>query len=41
MIKNETKKIILGVANSWTERKGLYDFIKLLESYDEGCESNE
>ena len=24
-----SKKIILGVASSWTERKGLYDFVKL------------
>lgn len=27
----EDKKIILGVANVWTERKGLFDFIKLNE----------
>lgn len=31
----ENKKIILGVAGIWTERKGLYDFIKLSEMLDE------
>lgn len=25
----ENKKIVLGVASTWTERKGIYDFIKL------------
>ena len=32
-IKN--KKIILGVAGTWTERKGFYDFIKLAEMLDD------
>jgi len=31
----ENKKIILGVASTWTERKGLYDFIKLSEMLDD------
>lgn len=31
----ENKKVILGVANVWEERKGLKDFIKLYEMLDE------
>ncbi len=31
----ENKKIILGVASVWTERKGFYDFIKLSKIIDE------
>jgi len=31
----EDKKIILGVASAWSERKGLYDFIKLSSMLDE------
>lgn len=31
----EDKKIILGVASSWSERKGLNDFIKLRDMLDE------
>lgn len=31
----ENKKIVLGVANVWEERKGLKDFIKLAEMLDE------
>lgn len=31
----EDKKIILGVASAWGERKGLYDFIKLSSMLDE------
>lgn len=31
----EDKKVILGVANVWTERKGLNDFIKLSRMLDE------
>lgn len=31
----ENKKVILGVANVWEERKGLKDFIKLSEMLDE------
>lgn len=31
----ENKKIVLGVANVWEERKGLNDFIKLAEMLDE------
>ncbi len=30
----EGKKIVLGVASAWDERKGLYDFIKLSEIVD-------
>lgn len=28
-VENDTRKVILGVTSSWTERKGLYDFYKL------------
>lgn len=31
----QEKKIILGVASIWTERKGLYDFIRLSEMLDD------
>ncbi len=31
----ETKKIILGVASSWRERKGLFDYVKLSEMLDD------
>lgn len=31
----ENKRIILGVASTWTERKGFYDFIKLAEMLDD------
>lgn len=31
----ENKKIILGVASTWTERKGLYDFIQLSQMLDD------
>lgn len=33
----ENKKIILGVASTWSERKGLNDFIKLSSIIDENC----
>lgn len=31
----ENKKIILGVASAWGEKKGLYDFFKLAELFDD------
>ncbi len=31
----EKKRIILGVASMWSERKGLFDFVKLAEMLDE------
>lgn len=31
----ENKKMVLGVASSWNERKGLYDFYRLSEMLDE------
>lgn len=31
----QDKKIILGVASAWSERKGLYDFIKLADMLDD------
>lgn len=34
LTKANNKSVILGVANSWTERKGLNDFIKLNEIID-------
>lgn len=34
----EDKKIILGVANEWIEKKGLNDFIKLSKMLDENCQ---
>lgn len=33
----QNKKIILGVANKWDERKGLNDFIELSKLLDENC----
>ena len=32
----ENKKIILGAAGVWTEKKGLFDFVKLSEKLDDG-----
>ena len=33
----EGKKMILGVANVWTDRKGIQDFVALSELVDENC----
>ncbi len=34
----ENKKIVLGVANVWTERKGLHDFVALHKLLDDACQ---